>query len=159
MNILKKIENNKKNKNKEISKILNIKTNYTITFNNDELILVDDNNKKILVSEYIFYGIYQNDKKFWIWSNSIPGISKKQIKIIRDIKNKSYIFENDTKQDIQFLYQYLNTDIIEINDKNKLELINDVLLFLTDAKTILNPINKYGNIQYIGITKIKEKYI
>ena len=28
----------------------------------------------------------------------------------------------------------------------------------SDAKIIQNPINKYGTIQYIGITKIKEKY-
>ena len=152
------MENNKKNKNKEINKILNNKTSYTIKFNDDELILLDDN-KKILVSEYIFFGIHQNDKKFWIWSNSIPGVSKKQIKILKDIKNKSYIFEDDSNKDIQFIYQFLNTDILEVNDTKKLELINDTLLFLTDVKTILNPINKYGNIQYIGITKIKEQYV
>ena len=153
------MEINRKNKNKEINKILNIKTSYTITFDNDELILLDDNNKKILVSEYIFFGIHQNDKKFWVWSNSIPGISKKQLKLIKDIKNKSYVFENESNNDIQFIYQFLNTDILEVIDKSKLELINDTLLYLTDSKTILNPINKYGNIQYIGITKIKEKYI
>jgi hypothetical protein len=159
MNILEKIEINKKNKNNKINKILNPKMNYTIKLTIDELILLDDNNKKILVSEYIFYGIYQNDKKFWVWSNSIPGISKNQIKIIRDIKNKSYLFESDISTEIQFIYQYLNTDVLEITEKKYLELINDVLLYLTDSLVILNPINKYGNIQYIGITKIKEKYI
>jgi hypothetical protein len=158
MNILKKIINNQKNKNKEIDKILDKNINYTITFDNDELILLD-NNKKILVTEYIFYGIYQNDKKLWVWANSIPGVSKKQLKNLKDIKNKSYIFEEDSHPDIQFIYQFLNTDILEVTKKDKLNLINDVLLFLTDAKTILNPINKYGNIQYIGIKKIKEKYI
>ncbi len=158
MNILKKIENNKKNKNKEINKILNTNKSYTITFNNDELILLDDNNKKIIVSEYIFFGIHQNDKKYWVWSNSIPGVSKKQLKYLKDIKNKSYIFEEDNHDNIQFIYQFLNTDILEVDDKYKLDLINDVLLYLSDAKIILNPINKYGNIQYIGITKIKEKY-
>jgi hypothetical protein len=158
MSILKKIVNNRKNKNKEINKILNDNISYTITFNKDELILSDDN-KKILVTEYIFYGIHQNDRKLWVWSNSIPGVSKKQIKNLKDIKNKSYIFEEDSNSDVQFIYQFLNTDIIEVTEKDKLDLINDVLLFLTDAKTILNPINKYGNIQYIGITKIKEKYI
>ncbi len=158
MNILKKIEINKKNKNKEINKILNNKSTYTIKFENDELILLDDNDKKILVSEYIFFGIYQNEKKFWVWSNSIPGISKKQLKILKDIKNKSYIFEDESNEDVQFIYQFLNTDILEVTDKKKLDLINDVLLFLTESKTILNPINKYGNIQYIGITKIKEQY-
>ena len=158
MNILKKIINNQKNKNKEIDKILDKNINYTITFDNNELILLD-NNKKILVTEYIFYGIYQNDKKLWVWANSIPGVSKKQLKNLKDIKNKSYIFEEDSHPDIQFIYQFLNTDILEVTKKDKLNLINNVLLFLTDAKTILNPINKYGNIQYIGIKKIKEKYI
>ena len=159
MNILEKIEINKNNKNNKINKILDPNINYTITFANDELILLDDNNNKILVSEYIFYGIYQNDKKFWVWSNSIPGISKNQLKKIREIKNKSYLFENDILPDIQFIFQYLNIDILEINDKKYLDIINDVLLYLTDSLVILNPINKYGNIQYIGITKIKEKYI
>ena len=158
MNIIKKIETNKKNKINEINKILNKNINYTITFDDDKLILLDDTNKKILVSDFIFFGIYQNDKKFWIWSNSIPGISKKQIKTIRDIKNKSYLFENEKNKNIQFIYQYLNTDIIEITDNKNLDLINDSLLLISDAKVILNPINKYGNIQYIGITNILEKY-
>ena len=92
MEIIKKMKTTKKKKNLKINKILNININYNITFNNDKLILLDDTNKKILVSEFIFFGIYQNQKKLWIWANAIPGISKKQIKIIKDIKNKSYIF-------------------------------------------------------------------
>lgn len=158
MSILKKIETNKNNKNKQINKILNININYTITFDNDKLILLDNSNKKILVADFIFFGIYQNDKKVWIWSNFIPGVSKKQIKIIRDIKNKSFLFENDKNKNVQFIFQFFNSDIIEIIDKNKLALINDSLLLTSDAKVILNPINKYGNTQYIGITNILEKY-
>jgi hypothetical protein len=158
MNIIKKIETNKKHKNNEINKILNINVNYNITFDDNKLILLDDYDKKILVSEFIFFGIYQNDKKYWVWSNSIPGISKKQIKIIRDLKNKSYLFENDKNKNIQFIYQFLNTDILEIVDKNKVELINDTLLFISECKVIFNPTNKYGNTQYIGITNILEKY-
>jgi hypothetical protein len=158
MNIIKKIETNKKNKINEINKILNKNINYVITFDDDKLILLDDSNKKILVSDFIFFGIYQNDKKFWVWANSIPGISKKQIRTLRDIKNKSYLFENEKNKNIQFIYQYLNTDIIEITDNKNLDLINDSLLLISDAKVILNPINKYGNIQYIGITNILEKY-
>ena len=158
MSILKKIETNKNNKNKKINKILNININYTVTFNNDKLVLLDNSNKKILVADYIFYGIYQNDKKIWVWSNLIPGVDKKQIKIIRDIKNKSFLFENEKKKNVQLIYQFLNSDILEIINKNKLELINDTLLLISDAKVILNPINKYGNIQYIGITNILEKY-
>jgi hypothetical protein len=159
MEIIKKMKTNKKKKNLQINKILNININYNITFNNDKLILLDDTNKKILVSDFIFFGIYQNQKKLWIWANAIPGISKKQIKIIKDIKNKSYIFENDKHKSIQFIYQFLNSDVIEISDKDQLKLIDDLLLYITNSILILNPINKYGNIQYIGLTNILEKYI
>ena len=141
MDIIKKIETNKKNKNNEINKILNININYTITFEDDKLILLDDSGKKILVSDFIFFGIYQNDKKYWVWSNSIPGISKKQIKIIKDIKNKSFLFENEKNKNVQFIYQFLNTDMLEIIYKNNLDLINDALLLISDAKVILNPIS------------------
>jgi hypothetical protein len=157
MDIIKKIKNHKNVKNKEIKKILNIDTSYTISFENDELILLNDNNKKILVADFIFFGIYKNNQ-FWVWSNSIPGINKKQINLIKDIKNKSYLFENNSNEEIQLFYQFLNSDVLEINDKKSLELLSDLLLYLSDASVILNPINKYGNIQYIGITKIKEKY-
>ena len=159
MNIIKKIENNKINKNKEINKLLNINIDYTILFDNDKLVLLDNNNNKILVGNFIFFGIYQLNNKFWIWSNSFPGLSKKQINNIKDIKNKSYLFENNNNNNIKFIYQFLNSDILEIIDESKIKLINDILLFISDAKVIFNPINKYGNIQYIGLTDIIEKYI
>ena len=158
MDIIKKIKNHKNTKNKEINKILNINTSYTISFENDELVLLNDDKKKILVADFIFFGIYKNNNQFWVWSNSIPGINKKQINLIKDIKNKSYLFENNSNKEIQLFYQFLNSDVLEINDKKSLELLSDLLLYLSDASVILNPINKYGNIQYIGITKIKEKY-
>jgi hypothetical protein len=40
-----------------------------------------------------------------------------------------------------------------------LEKINDVLLYLSNSLIILTPLNSLGNIQYIGLTKIKTKYI
>jgi hypothetical protein len=158
MNILKEIETIKNKKNKEINKILNINLSYTISFENNKLILLNDNNDKILVSEFIFFGIYQPNNKLWIWSNSIPGINKNQIEIINDIKNKSFLFENNNNNIIQLYYQFLNSDVLEISDKNMLKSINDLFLYLTDVIVILNPVNKYGNVQYIGITKILEKY-
>jgi hypothetical protein len=158
MNIIEKIEKNKIKKTKEINKILNLDINYIISFDNNKIILYDKNKKKILVANYIFYGIYQNDKKLWIWSNSIPGVSKKQINIIRDIKNKAYLFENDLDKKCQYLYQLLNNDVLQITKIKKLNLIIDVLLFLSNSKVILTPLNKYGNIQYIGLTDILENY-
>lgn len=158
MNIIKKIENNKLKKNKEINKLLDINIDYTISFNNDKLVLLDDNNNKILVGNFIFFGIYQTNNKFWIWGNSIPGLNKKQIDNIKDIKNKSYLFENNNDKNIEFIYQFLNSDMLELIDESKIKLINDILLFTSNVKVIFNPINKYGNIQYIGLTDILEKY-
>jgi len=158
MEIIKEIDTIKNQKNKEINKILNVKLSYTIFFENNKLILLNENNDKILVSEYIFFGVYQPDKKLYIWSNSIPGVNKNQIKNIKDIKNKYFLFKNNNNEKIQLFYQLLTNDVLEINDKNILENITNLFLYLTDAMVILNPINKFGNVQYIGITKILEKY-
>ena len=158
MDIVKKIENNKIAKNKNITKLLDINIDYTISFDDNKLILLNNNNK-ILVGKFIFFGIYQPDTKCWIWSNSIPGLSKTHINIIKDIKNKSYIFENNNNKNIEFLYQFFNSDILYLDETDKLKLINDVLLYISDAKVIFTPSNKYGNIQYIGLTEIIEKYI
>lgn len=158
MDILKKIETNKIQKNKEICQLLDIDIDYTISFDDNKIILLNNINKKILVGTFIFFGIYQSNNKYWIWSNSIPGLNKKQIHMIKDIKNKSYIFENNNNKNIEFIYQFLNSDILLINDQSKLSLITDVLLYITDAKVIFTPLNKYGNIQYIGLVDIIEKY-
>jgi hypothetical protein len=158
MDIIKKIENNKNDKNKEINKILNINIDYTISFEDDKLILLDNNNNKILVGNFIFFGIYQSNNKIWMWGNSIPGLSKKQMNNIKDIRNKSYLFENNNDKNIDLIYQFLNSDMLEIMDNLKLNIIKDALLFISDVKVIFNPINKYGNIQYIGLTDIIEKY-
>ena len=58
-----------------------------------------------------------------------------------------------------FIYQLLNNDIILLEDTTKFKLINKVLLFLSDSILILNPINKSGNIQFIALNNIIEKYI
>lgn len=158
MDIIKKIKDNKNNKNKEINKILDINIHYNISFDGDKLILLDNNNNKILVGNFIFFGIYHANTKLWMWGTSIPGLSRKQIDNIKDIRNKSYLFSNNNDKNIDLIYQFLNSDMLEIIDKPKLDIIKDVLLFISDVKVIFNPINKYGNIQYIGITDIIEKY-
>lgn len=158
MDILNKIIQYKKEQNKEINKILNIKNDYTINFKNNKLILLTDLDHKILIGDYIFFGIYQPTKNLWIWSNSIPGVSRLQIDNIKDIKDKSFLFENNHDKKILFIYQLLTNDVIEITDNNLLEIIENVLNYLSESKIIFKPINSYGNIQYIGLTKIQEKY-
>lgn len=161
MKIIDKIKNNKNDKNKEMNKILNIKKKYNINFEKDIAIITDENNNKILTSEYIFFGIYQQSTKLWIWSSSIPGVNKKQIEIVNNIKNKSFLFENDNDKNILLYHQLLTNDVLnlDVNTNEILEKINDVLLYLSDSLIILTPLNSLGNIQYIGLTKIKTKYV
>ena len=160
MKIIDKIKNNKNEKNKEINKILNIKKNYNINFEKEVAIITDEDNNKILTSEYIFFGIYQPSTKLWIWSSSIPGVNKKQIELVNNIKNKSFIFENDNDKDILLYNQLLTNDVLNLNESDDiLEKINDVLLYLSNSLVILTPLNSLGNIQYIGLTKIKTKYV
>ena len=161
MKINDKIKNNKNDKNKEMNKILNIKKKYNINFEKDIAIITDENNNKILTSEYIFFGIYQQSTKLWIWSSSIPGVNKKQIEIVNNIKNKSFLFENDNDKNILLYHQLLTNDVLnlDVNTNEILEKINGVLLYLSDSLIILTPLNSLGNIQYIGLTKIKTKYV
>lgn len=156
MNILNKIKNNDEIKKNE--KLLNKKAKYVMSFKNDNTLILSENGKKILVAKYIFFGIYQIETKLWIWSSSIPGVNQKQIKYINSIKNKNNLFENDDDNEMMFLYQLLTENVIKMDTLN-IELINKTLAYLTNSLLILNPINKYNNIQFIGITKILEKYI
>lgn len=157
--IIKKIKEYDTNKKIYMNEILNLKKKYTINLNNDLLILYDDNDKKILVSEYIFFGIYQPKTKLWIWASSIPGVNKININIIENIKNISYKFENDDSDESQFIYQFLTQDVILISDMNLLNLINLTLNYVSNCLHIFNPVNEYNNSQFIGLTKIIEKYV
>ena len=163
MKIIDKIKKNKNEKNKEINKILNIKKNYNINFKKDSvntIVITDEDDNKILTSEYIFFGIYQPSTKLWIWSSSIPGVNKNQIELVNNIRNKSFIFENDNDKDILLYNQLLTNDVLNLNDsEDSLGKIDDVLLYLSDSIVILKPLNSLGNLQYIGLTKIKTKYV
>jgi len=160
-NILNKITIYNNNKNIEINKKIDIKKNYNINFDEKRkniIIISDDKNKK-LVGNYIFFGIYQPDTKLWIWSSSIPGVNKNQIKFINDLRNKKFIFENDDNIDTIFIYQLLSNDVIYIDNKNMFNLINKTLNFLVDGIFVFNPINNTNNIQFIGLTNIIEEYV
>lgn len=161
MNILKKINNYYNKQIIDINKKLNIKKKYTINFDKDKkqhLTIVSDK-KKILVGKYIFLGIYEPENQLWIWASSIPGVNQKHIKLINDIKNKSYLFENDDDPDIIFIYQLLSNDVIQLPNMKKIDLINKTLMYLTDSLIIFNPLNNIGNTQFIGLQNITEEYI
>jgi hypothetical protein len=156
MEILNKIKKNKKEKIKNNK--IKIKNNYKFSFENKYLMIKDENEKKIYKIEYIFFGIYNPTKNLWVWSSSIPGVNKNQINFIHELRKRSCIFEKSNNDDILFYYQLMTNDVLEINDK-LLEKIEDLLLFLTDSKIIVKPLNSLGNIQFIGLTNIREKYI
>lgn len=158
--ILDKINDYNNKKNIEINKKLNIKKNYNINFDDTDtdLLILNDNNKKVLSARYNFFGIYQPETQLWIWASSIPGIGKKQIKIINDIKSTSYLFENSDNEDILFIYQLLTNDVLQLSDNKYFDLINKTLNYLSNGIVILNPVNKSNNTQFIGLTKIAEQY-
>ncbi len=112
--------------------------------------------KLLLVGEFNFYGIYQPNTNLFIWANSIPGVSKYIIKNINQIKNANYLFESDSNKDISFYYQLLTQDILLIPEED-IKDINKLLLYLSDNIMIFNPIFD-NNIQFIGLSKIVEKY-
>jgi hypothetical protein len=150
-----------KEKNKYMSKIINLKKKYKIAFNktkDNKILELYSDNSRILVGTYNFYGIYQKSTKLWIWATSIPGISKKYIDIINKLKSYNYIFESSNDPRMNFYYQLLTQDIIYISDNNLLTWINELLLYLSQDISYFNPLNSEGNIQFIGLSKIIEKF-
>lgn len=159
MKILDKIKEYTKEKRQKISKIYNFDKKYNMKINND-IISIYDNNNKIFASKFIFFGIYQSNTKLWIWASSIPDIRKDIIKEINKIKfNFIHLFENDNNKKINFYYQLLSQDILFIEDLKLLSWINDLLVYLSNGIICLNPINSEENIQFLVLTKIKEKYL
>jgi hypothetical protein len=161
MDILKKIKEYNNKKTIEFNKKLNIKKKYNLNFDKTkkDIITMSEDSKKILVGKFIFFGIYQPINQLWVWSSSIPGVNQKHIKLIREIRNKSYIFENEDNDDIMFIYQFLTNDVIYVDNENQLTLISNVLNYLSDGFHMLTPINKASNQQFLCITKILEEYI
>lgn len=161
MKILEKIKENSIAREKEIFKILNKKKDYILRFNNDKTLLelYDDKDKKIISGKYVFYGIYQPSTKLWIWASSIPDIKKDTIKFINKLKLYDHLFESDSNTKSDFYYQLLNQDTILLKDEEKLSWINDLLIYLSNDLYYFNPSNSQGNIQFIGLSKITQKYI
>jgi hypothetical protein len=148
-------------KNKENDKILDHNKEYTLDFikkNKKTLVTLSVDNKKLLVGEYNFYGIFQHKTNLWIWASSIPGIDKTQIRNIDKIKKFSYLFESDDNKKINFYYQLLTQDVLLIDNEKFLDWIKDLIMYLSNDVLILTPSNSENNIQFITIKNIIEKY-
>ena len=161
-NILKEIKTINNNKKNKINKILNIKNNYHIDFykNGDNKFMgLYNNNNLVIAGNYNFYGIYQPYTKIWMWASSIPNINKKQILQINKLKLLNYKFESYTHPKLFFYYQLLTNDMLLIDNELMLEWINELLIYITDDLYYFNPVNSNGNIQFLTLTDIKEKYI
>jgi hypothetical protein len=161
MKILEKIKQNSNQKQKEIFKILNSKIDYVLRFNKGKTLLelYDDKDKKIIAGNYQFYGIYQPSTKLWIWASSIPNVKKDTIKFINKLRLSDHLFESDSNEKSDFYYQLLSQDTILVKDEEKLPWINELLIYLSDDVYYFNPVNSQGNIQFIGLSKIIQKYI
>ena len=161
MKILEKIKQNSNNKQKEIFKILNPKIDYVLRFNKDKTLLelYDDKDKKMISGKYNFFGIYQSTTKLWIWASSIPDVNKDTIKFINKLRLADHLFESDSNEKSDFYYQLLTQDTLLLKNEEKLSWINDLLIYLSDDLYYFNPSNSEGNIQFIGLSKITQKYI
>lgn len=162
MSLLDKIIKKYEQKNKEITKILDPKKKYRIDFQKTgkkKQICIFENKKLVIVGDYNFYGIYQYQTKLWIWASSIPGIDNTHTKKINLIKKLNYLFESNNNKRISFYYQLLTQDVIQIKDEKILEWIIDLIIYLSDDIFCFTPINNEGNLQFITLTKINEKYI
>jgi hypothetical protein len=161
MKIIENIKKVCKKKFKIISKIINSKKEYNIKFiknskYSEMALCIDD--KIIIKGPYSFYGIYQPLTKLWIWASSIPGVDKRHINKINEIKEYNHIFENNNDTKMAFYYQLLTEDAILITKGEMLLWINELLLYLSDDMYYFNPINKDNNMQFIILSNIKEKY-
>jgi hypothetical protein len=163
MKILNKIKNLYNKKHKEIIKYLNPTKKFNLEFiknGSNKMISINENNKKILIGDYNFYGIYQQSTKLWIWATSIPGVDNKYTEKIKLIKSFSHLFEASTDIINNFYYQLLTQDVILITDESNMIIwINELLLYLSDDLYIFNPSNSESNIQFITLSNIKEKYL
>lgn len=160
-NILNKIENNTDQKMKFISKELNPKITYRVSFLKNgkrKLMGIYDDNKLIINGDYHFYGIYQPYTKLWIWATSIPGVEKKEIKNIKKIRDMAHLFENDDNPKINFYYQLLTQDVLLVNNEVALDWINELLIFLSEDLFYFNPKNNEGNLQFLTLVDVVEKH-
>lgn len=162
MTLSNKIIKKNEEKNKEITKILNPKKQYRIDFlktGKKNQVGIFDNKKIIVVGDYNFYGIYQSHTKLWIWASSIPGVNKSHIKNINKLKQSRHLFEADGDDKINFYYQLLTQDVVQIPNEKLLVWISDLLIYLSDDIYCFTPTNNEGNMQFITLSKINEKYV
>ena len=86
-------------------------------------------------------------------------INKYINKNIKYIKSFSHLFEGNNDVKNNFYYQLLTQDVLLLPNENMIKWINELILYLSDDLYIFNPVNSESNVQFITLSKIKEKYI
>lgn len=161
-NLENKINTYLKDKTDKIKKIINPNQTYRIDFiksGKNKLMGLYSKNKLIIAGNYNFYGVYQPYRKLWVWASSIPGVDVRHIKNVDKIRSFSHLFESESNPKIAFYYQLLTQDVIVVEDEKILDWINEVLLYLSGDMYYFNPSNSDGNVQFLTLVDIKEKYI
>jgi hypothetical protein len=159
--ILDKIKEKNKNKDSVLKK-LDPKKKYKIGFyknGNSKLMGIYSDKNLLIGGTYNFYGIYQPNTKLWIWASSIPGVDIRTIKYINHIKSFDHLFEKDSNPINNFYYQLLTQDVLYIDNEKMIDHINQLLLYLSNDLYYFNPINSDMNVQFLTLSKIKEKFI
>ena len=142
-----------------ISTYLNTKNNNIEFIEKNKLIFTDGKQKKILKATFKFYGIVNNNN--YIWNTSIPLVKNKYKIIVENIRKKKDEFYQDyikTQNDLSYFYYAILDNDMTLVEKNMIENINKLILYLTDDIFIFNIVNSKGNIQFISIDKILEIY-
>jgi hypothetical protein len=162
MKINDKIKQFNQNKNSSITKLLDGKIKYRIDFFTDgkkKYMGIFNNKKLVIAGNYNFFGIFQPSTKLWIWASSIPGVNINHIKNINKLRTFSYLFESDSNIKSNFYYQLLTQDVVQISNDEMLNWINDLILYLSNDIYYFNPFNSDGNMQFLTLSSIREKYI
>lgn len=154
MSLETKIKKNRNEKYKKMKGILDEKIRYHIKFNKNDEIELYNKNKHIITAKYNFYGIIDPTTKTFYWANMIPNITKKRRKIVEKLKEK----KDKVKDDLYYSNIMMNDSIYAPN-KEDMDKISSLLLYLSDDLYFLNPTTPSGNIQFLFISEITEKYI
>ena len=75
------------------------------------------------------------------------------------LKNMNHLFESSDDKKMTFYYQILTQDVLQISNNDALDWINELLLYLSNDMFYFNPTNSDNNVQFITMSKIKEKYV
>jgi hypothetical protein len=158
-------EKREKKKNIKLDDIIKNRS-LVLDFKDDNLLILKSDGNIILEAEYNFYGIIKDN--MFIWGTSIPLVSDKFIKEIKEVKAKVYVmeekFKNSNKNDKDYKLNYINYNLLSQdvllldNIKDPVNLINNLLSELTNTIYLLNPTNSRNNVQFIGLSKITKRY-